>query len=300
MPYLFRQSCKFCSAESLRSEVNKHGLEVIVHSFNLIPRGLTMSLENCNPTKELISPNLSLPSTFSPETTIPAPVKSASAWPYTRSNPGQDCLEDASHHLNGLLNGPEPPRSSKNQLCLPTPPETLVKHFQKPKSDAKTSAADLPSLPTSSEDLSTDLLPGEHFNHDIESPTEASTLRVPKSELVNLDATSLKSSSAESSVSNTSERFSPVSKLDVYWRFLPSGSNIMASIKRRRAQAHTRRPRKSQVDRIFRSIKEIHKRKYSGTQSSTTTGLSPSEYQELLVRIEANEELAEFFNEELR
>ena len=74
----------------------------------------------------------------------------------------------------------------------------------------------------------------------------------------------------------------------------------MASIKRRRTQARTRRPRKSQVDRIFRSIKEIHKRKYSGTQSSTTTGLSPSEYQELLVRIEANEELAEFFNEELR
>ena len=70
---------------------------------------------------------------------------------------------------------------------MPTLLETLVKHFQKLKSGNRTSATDLPSLLTSSENLSTDILPGEHFNHDTKLLVKVSTLRVLKSKLINLN-----------------------------------------------------------------------------------------------------------------
>lgn len=258
-----------------------------------------MPLESSHSTKKPLPPNPCSPQlSFSEATTSPS-VTTTRTWPdspYTGLGQNDRSFTDSELHSNTSVgDATTPPLSTRLTYPL-SPPQTPDRPSTSPKPEARTLALDLPKLPELFESPPSQPLPEEHSIQITECPSRLSVVEATTSKSVASNTVSPESSSSTSSVQSDPEESpstssdSPATERSFLFKF-----PILASKHRHRAQA-----RDTRIKNVIRLLKQVRDGTYSGPQLLIRRKLNPSEYQDLLDRIEADKELDGFFNDKLR
>ncbi|ROW08850.1 hypothetical protein VMCG_02697 [Cytospora schulzeri] len=271
--------------------------------------------------QETLSPGPTSPSLSSQEATSPKAARttreSSFSYPEQSGLKGLGFADTDGPHSSTPVASPSTPELS----YLPTPPDTPESLFTGLRSEGQTLAPDLPTLPEESgipSIPSPSPLSQEHIAQDTESASslsihEATVTSEPftsspkpenyivqhkesSSTLSVLEATGPETVHPSPFEPDSSPTYLPGPDTHTAWRILRPLLNILAPLLNSRARA-----REARVRSVIRLIKAAHDGKLpSSTQPVIRRTLYPTQYQEVLDRVEAHSALRGFFHDKLR